>query len=102
MRLHAGAGDTAVAGGEGVTASGTLAERSCRCEGSATRQPWPRLLRLRLAMTIRVAGRQDLLRPNQNQYGIWRERRARRSAVRRWRGSLAPTPAPRRRWRYGP
>src|SRR5207302_3722709 len=42
-----------------VAPSGTLAERSCRCEESATRQPRPRLLRLRLAMTIRVAWRQD-------------------------------------------
>src|SRR5712692_6963284 len=42
-----------------VAPSGTLAEHSCRCEESATRQPRPRLLRLRLAMTIRVARRQD-------------------------------------------
>jgi len=48
-------GDADVAGSGGVAASGTRAERNCRCEESATRQPRPRLLRLRLAMTIRVA-----------------------------------------------
>src|SRR3989442_5753185 len=44
---------------DGVAPSGTLAERSCRCEESATRQPRLRLLRLRLAMTINAARRQD-------------------------------------------
>src|SRR5438128_8963952 len=72
----------------GVAPHGTLAERSCRCEESATRQPRPRLLRLRLAMTVRVARRQDPLlalsgwRSGAHPPGVPPDRSSRRSATR--------------------
>src|SRR5438132_14041596 len=57
---------------ERVAPHGTLAERNCRCKESATRQPRPRLLRLRLAMTIRVMRRQDPRRGNSGLSGSLR------------------------------